>query len=119
MEDHNNNGSDALTTITQLASRLRDTAAGIADKANQAAGAPEHDHSDEDFIQDAWSSADFGTLIALIGQLGEAIPSELRARLGTSVEEVLITTRDLIDWYLSRDPDPDKSDLPEDGPPAA
>lgn len=114
-----NNGSDALATLTLLASRLRDTAAGIADKANQAAGAPERDHAKEDPSFDAWSSADFGTLIALLGQLGESVPAELRARLGNSIEEVLLTTRDLIDWYLTRDSRQPDDDPTEDPPPAA
>lgn len=113
------NPPDPLATLTVLATRLRDTAAGIADRANIAAGGPERDHSAEDPVADAWSNADFGTLIALAGQLGDAVPAELKARLGSSIDEILTVTRELIDWYLTRET-ADHGDDPSGGaPPSA
>ena len=97
---------DLLAAVTTIAAKLRDGAASIADKANEAAGAaPSTDSAGGESGSDPWSSADFGAIAALLAQLGSQVSNELRERLSGSVDDLLITTREMIDWYLSRDND--------------
>lgn len=95
--------NDALTAILSIATRLRDTAAAVAERANEAAGGPTDGEAGEQSPRDAWASADFGALIAAFAQLRESVPPDVRQRLSDSIDDVLVSTRSLIDWYLERD----------------
>ena len=107
--------TDALAALAALASRLRETAAAVAERADSAArsgplsGTPFSRPTDAetpphaDSESPGWGSADFGALIDLAGALRESVPEDLRDRLSGSVRDTLMSTRALIDWYLERD----------------
>ena len=102
--------TDALAALAALASRLRETAAAVAERADSAArSGPISKPADDAFPPHAdaespgWGSADFGALIDFAGALRESVPEDLRDRLSGSVRDTLMSTRALIDWYLERD----------------
>ncbi len=107
--------TDALAALAALASRLRETAASVAERADSAARSgplsgtpfsrPAEDGAEPhaDAESPGWGSADFGALIDLAGALRESVPEDLRDRLSGSVRDTLLSTRALIDWYLERD----------------
>ncbi len=50
----------------------------------------------------AHSGGELQLIVNLLGQLREAIPTELSQQLAEAVRELLLAVRALIDWYLDR-----------------